>query len=431
MKKVAFSVLAFAIAGVMMAQKPGAARSNAKLDYDDYVRDPIGSLASLDKAKQNIEIAAADPVVGIEMKTIVYKNDIYVALAKDKFYSAKYASTVDFSTVLYDNVVKGIAGDAAKKGKKDIQKVANIVFTELYNSAIDAHNKGQQDVEYGYFSKFMDLKEKLATYSDGKIGDKEISEALGLNVLEAYRLAGYAAAKMGKVDEATKYFKPILESKAATEEQIADIYGVLFDAYKATDKDKAMALLKEGRAKFPKSQPLLIKSIQVALDENRLAEVENDLVSAVENDPKNVSLQFALATVYDGLQAEYYKKGDAVNGDAFYAKAEKYYAMTNVTDPKFVNGYFNLGALYFNSGVVMFKTLNDITDDKAYTKAEKEMMPKITAFYEKAVPLLAKAEELDPKSLDAVRALRDIYIRLNNAEKMDEYTKKYKALSGQ
>src|SRR5690625_7844069 len=70
------------------------------------------------------------------------------------------------------------------------------------------------------------------------------------------------------------------------------------------DPDAASAILQEGREKYPDDLTLLYAEINMALQNNEIGSLEEQLKEAIKKDPENVSLYATTGSVYDRLYQE-------------------------------------------------------------------------------------------------------------------------------
>ncbi|MDP4588654.1 MAG: tetratricopeptide repeat protein, partial [Flavobacteriales bacterium] len=111
-------------------------------------------------------------------------------------------------------------------------------------------------------------------------------------------------------------------------------------------------------------------------------------------------LWFSLGTVSDNL-------GKLEEAEAAYLKAVE-------VKPDYFDANYNLGAMYFNQGVQKIKLANEIPPRE--NAKYKAMVDKANADFEKALPYLERAFELDGQDQSTIKSLRDIYARTGNDE---------------
>jgi tetratricopeptide (TPR) repeat protein len=130
---------------------------------------------------------------------------------------------------------------------------------------------------------------------------------------------------------------------------------------------------------------------------------------AINKTKDNPSLYFARGSIYDMNM----KQPDKAVID--YKKAIE-------LNPKYFDAYYNIGALYFNSGVEMY---NNNEQDQAKFDS---LQAKGVENFKLALPFLEKAHELDPKDVNTLLSLKELYYRLQMMDKWEAIKKEIEAL---
>lgn len=108
-------------------------------------------------------------------------------------------------------------------------------------------------------------------------------------------------------------------------------------------------------------------------------------------------------------------KGILVERSEGFEKALPLFVKASEIDPNNSQAQFNAGRYYYNQAAELIKSNPDLLGDA--------LMEKVKPFYDKCLPYLEKAYELDNKNTDAKNALRNIYYQLGNKEKYEEFNK--------
>ena len=141
---------------------------------------------------------------------------------------------------------------------------------------------------------------------------------------------------------------------------------------------------------------------------DKLQEALKEFETAIQNEPNDYIKHVAYASLLEKIEPK-----KAVD---IYLKAIK------IDDTKEL-AFFNLGALYNNIAKELFDKANDEED---LTKSN-EIQEEATAVFGEAFPMFEKALEINPTSIQTVRALRQIAIFLGKEDAL----KKYKDLEAQ
>ena len=120
----------------------------------------------------------------------------------------------------------------------------------------------------------------------------------------------------------------------------------------------------------------------------------------------------------DPTRADLYRAlGDAYKNTDDTSNARKTYEQALKLDPKNFDIYKSLAEVYYNNAVKTIDEMNSLPDgDKRIDilKASSD------ALLYKALPYLEKAKELDSTDMEVLNALKEIYARTNQMEKVKE-----------
>jgi len=340
----------------------------------------------LDKAKAAIDEAVAHPKTIKDAKAWYYRGDIYLQLSGDTVYGRLVDDALKVALESYKNCIaydtKNDYTDEIKKSKLPL------VHNSLYN-------RGVKEFSEKRFDKALVTFEVLLT-------------ELPTDTTVLYNTA--LTAERLKNNEKTKlYFNKLLENnyrKPAIYQTLAQI------AKSEKDTTKAIEYLAAGRKEFPAEVGLVIDELNIYLLQNRQVEAIKNLQDAINLDPKNASLYFALGTAYDQT-----KQLD---------KAVTNYLKAIEIKPDYFDAVYNLGALYFNRAAEMLNEANKIpfNEQKKFEAAKA----KAVAEFKLAQPHLEKAHALDPKDMNTLVSLQQMYGQLNMTENSMEMKKKRDAL---
>ena len=189
----------------------------------------------------------------------------------------------------------------------------------------------------------------------------------------------------------------------------------------AENNEKAFAILKEGREKFPENQTMITDEVNVYLGQDKHAEAVTALSAAIKGEPDNASLHFAFGFVNDRLAAKELEKDD--NGgeqyDLYMTAAEKSYKKAMELDPTNFDAVYNLGAMYFNRAVKMNEAANMIDDMKKFEIARDAA----DVEFDISLPILEQAYQINADDKGVLASLKQLYYR--KMAKDESYKTKY------
>ncbi len=230
------------------------------------------------------------------------------------------------------------------------------------------------------------------------------------------------------------------EAKAAYEQlknegyQKPEVYEILSKVYtQEGESEKALAILEEGREKYPEDERLRLSEIDYYLQANKLDVLTSKLESAIKADPKNVTLYATLGHVYENLSQREYKEGNIEMSDKYFDLAYQYYIQALEIDGAHFNTIFNTGALYYNKAAQTTRELLEMGEDysTAGLRKAEEKRSEMMSLFDQALPYFKRAEAIDPNDIGTLSALQEIYARKDDLNMAKEFkTRLEKVQSG-
>jgi tetratricopeptide (TPR) repeat protein len=341
-----------------------------------------------DKAVGFIEKALGDPKANVKEKTWRYRGMIYSNGTKDPSFMAKYPGAAQTAK---ESFFKAMEIDSKNEYILENQGA----LAELQVVFLDMAQKEFQ-------------KEDFCKAADGFNSSKEISEKFNILDSAAIFNAAFCYDRCGKNEQALAGYA----RSAEIGYNVPDVYMYMAEIHtKSGDKDKAMKVLTEARAKYPKDSNLLRTEVNVYLTDNQYDKAEALLKSLAENDQKNETVWFVLGVTYEKL-------GKKAEQESSYRKAIE-------IKPDYYDALFNLGAMYFNDGLEKEKICNEIPPRE--TAKYNDCTSQCKILFGKAVEFLERAQKLKPQEKEIMSALKDAYYK---AENMDGYNKMKTLLGG-
>lgn len=343
----------------------------------------------MEKAKEYIDPCIEDAKTMNSSKTWYYRGNIYLQIALDSNYSYLDPNALE---VAWESYNKCIELDKRDEYTNDIKNNMQIIAYNFFNDGVQFYNVKDYESAANSFMNTYKVSQEIG-----------VTDTLALeNVAYAYDLAeDYPNAEMT--------YKMLME--LGKESPI--IYSSLADMhFKMNDSVVAEEYIIAGREKFPDNYQLLIAETNLNLARGDNEKAVYNLTQALETDPTNVTIWFALGTNYEST-------GNMEEAEAAYNKCIE-------IDPEYSNAYYNLGAMYNNMAADIMEMANELPLDKVKEyDAEKA---KSDALLEKALPYLEKSDELKPDDIDTLITLKLIYTNMNKLDKLKMVNEKIKAL---
>ncbi len=386
-----------ALTTITYAQKNNT--TNAAMEYKHYMEsmmkgDSEAALESLKLAKGYIDKSAVHETTINDPKTLMYKGFIYMDYPQTAMMAGEKIDTSALETMFQDGVdALKLSQEKDKKGKYEgkIESYAKQKQVALSNMGMDAYEKGN-------------FEQAMAGFGGSAI----YADVLGIVDSNAYFNAGLCAYKAKDWKNTQEFFEKCIEIK----HRIPDCSAYLSDAYtQQKNYEEGEKFYKEALKNNPGNKDLMIALINVYLPQGKKDEAGKVLTDAIALDPENKELHYVVGTVYEGQEN--------------YEKAAEAYKKVIELDPKYTDAYLGLGAVYFNIAAEYNNKINDLMpgDPK-----EDEYKAKMKENFEKSLPYLEKADELNPNNKDILNSLKQVYYKLEMIDKYKETKAKLEAL---
>ena len=442
MKKLFFVLFAFLFVGSLSAQDVEKLTKKARKSLAAYNIDPSSNGDKLSQSLDQINSAMTGDMSGLKAPYEPYliKGEVYNTIAYNEVSAAQLAkdnpelAVKSNITVIHVEDAALVAGEALIKAldlatkdgqKKKVLTAMKTNQTNVTNAGIVAYENKKFDKAFANFIKVVEVHDLLKANKSESTLDAEGSLD---NQLYLIGLAGLNA----KMYQESKPYLMQLYNKNFDEPMV---YSSLYSIEAQTDPEAAYTYLEAGRKKYPDDNDLLFSEINHFLKIGKLDELIGRLNKAIEMEPSNVSLYTTLGNVYDNLYQTEEKKeggGDEVKKKEYFASALKNYNHAVEKDAKNVDAVYSIGALYFNKAALVTQEMIKLNDDLS-----KEAMKKFDALkaesvelFNQALPHFKKAESLNPNDTNTLIALKEIFARLDDLEKSNEFKTRLETVQG-
>ena len=332
-------------------------------------------------AAEYIEKAVLNDKANVKEKTWRYRGQIYMNISLDPVLKAKYPNATRISAESYMKANQmDPGGSYEKENNQSLQNVRNIAI-----------NNGVEDFQT---KNYAAAKEKFATA-------QTIFTSFGLTDTLAIYNGALASELSGDNAAAIEGYRAC----AKMNYNVPDVYKSIFLIQRAGgDEAGALATLKEARTAFPKDQALVLEEINIYLASQRFEEAQENLKVAIELDPNNEVLHFALGSVYDNL-------GKIEEAKVSYLKAIEIKA-------DYFDALYNLGALFYNRAVEEVNACGAIPPNQE--AKYKACVAEANKGFTSSVPYLERAYVINPEDVPTVESLKNAYVRSGQDDKYME-----------
>ncbi len=410
-------IIAFMLScGIAFAQQNLVVSADAYLNEFTKTVDDKGNrdASILNKAKARIDSASKHPDVNNKPKTWNYRGKIYLM-------SFNHRCDVIKATVTETDVKKKITEVMAKVEMSDLDVALESFYKSnqldakaaykpendagikgclmlFYEKAVTMYNKKEFGESSSYFEKSYILNEKYA-------GKKDTNSLENAEVA-----AGYAKQYERGITLANQLIGMGFKKEYYYEKNL--------DYYKLKgDKEGMSAWVLKGRVAYPNNIKFIIEELNTYIASGKSAQALDILELAIKNDPNNADLYRVKGQTYSTLAFP----GGEKKPDGFdqnVKQAETALLKANELKPNNPMILYSIGAFYNNWGAFIF---NQAQNEKELSKlAAGEKVAE--GYFYKAIPFLEKEIEIDPQDRDALKALKQLYLKTGQAGS-DKYKK--------
>lgn len=367
-----------------------AVAQNAKVTTaSNYLRQ-----GDLMKAKSAIDAAAVHVKTQGKPKTELYKGKVYYAIAMDTTAKTAAARPGALETAK-NSFLYAKKNDDGRVDMAEVTKyLLNFVYPAYYNRARNAYSSKDFIVASESFAACGEIK---MAYQD-KNGNPVLDTA-------AWYYAGSAALAAKEYDKSIEYLNKI----AQTDFEDGAVFARMASAHLAkNDTASAMAVMADGRSKFPDNQDLLIKEfnlyVEMGKNEDAIANINQALAQNPDND--------AFVHIRGKLKES---TGDLEGALADYKKALE-------INPENKDANYDLGAYYVNGSIEVVEKMNalPLSAEKEYQALKSEL----DGMYKSALPYLEKAYAVDPENEEVKTVLMQLYSKVGMLDKYQELKNK-------
>ncbi len=409
----------FLAIGISNAQvTPQKAFKNAKKQFSKYWTNQEKAELLTD-AMNSIDAALEDSEMQANPKVWNMKGKIYNAIINKDAIALLTSKTYEV-----ENPKAGLEAFSAykmaiEKATKKYQKKE--ALKGLQETANNLANVGNYFIEKKDFATAYDLLQAI-------VDIRAIHKDAGMKTLldtekdlnDHLFIVGYCAMKSGKKDEAKATFNKLMEANYDEPR----IYSFAFDL--ADNDEDALKILEKGKEKYPANSEIMFSEINYYIKKGDFASLKSKLEKAIEKNPDNPSLYSALGNVFMNLFQDEYGKGNEAQAKTYFDDSKKYFEKALELKPDMFDVNYNIGSLYYNKAVEVTKKMNalPISETKKYDALKGEM----EGLFNTALPYFKKAESLNANDQSTLIALKEIFARLNDFEKSNEFKKRFQAV---
>ncbi|MCC7303204.1 MAG: hypothetical protein IT233_11240 [Bacteroidia bacterium] len=397
------------IVALILAGFPLLAQQNKVVSAIKYLEEykQTREEETLLKARERIDTACNHPDTRDKAKTWHVKGEVYYVLFNHEWEKIKKASketddkkknTEAFSKVDMSNLEVALTAfkkclelDVKKDYSEDKKSIA-VGMQFIYEKAVSLYNSK----DFSSASKYFEAYSVASSLYLGK------ADTNGLENAEV--AAGYAKEYDRAIGLAMKLIGMNVK-KEMNYEKILDYYKL------KKDNDGLNAWVKKGRADFPNNIKFIIEELNSYISQGKSIEALDILELAIQKDPGNADLYRVKGQTYTNLA---FPEGDKkpADFDKYVKQAEVALLKSNELKPNDSHILYSIGAFYNNWGAFVFNQAQNEKDMSKLAAGEKAAED----IFKKAIPYLEKEIEIDPTDKDALRALKQLYLKTGQGD---------------
>jgi tetratricopeptide (TPR) repeat protein len=305
--------------------------------------------------------------------------------------------------------------DLDNKFKAEIETI----YPSLVNALSIAGNEAyEKEKDYAKSIQYLDATLDLFSLMDQNLVKPYIPQMV--------MLKAYAQMAKGDTAQAINSFMTYTRVTPDTVSNYVQNYNNLVLLVRTYEKneEKALALLEEGRKRFPENAALRDQELSILRDNDQLR--ERAVVKFTEEYTKSPDNIYVALNYAEMLQQskrvdeaeQVYQKLTKLDDSAW----EKYQSSRWIA-------FFNYAAINVNKGKALIDATNERIEKKTLSNKDYETEKnKWKVFLTLAMPMLEKAHEYEPKNLDILTSLVQVSFLLEDSAKSEEYSRRKKAL---
>jgi tetratricopeptide (TPR) repeat protein len=426
MKLFFLAIMAVLMTMPVVAQDPVKDMKKAARSVGTYRLDPQANEDKLAAAKDLIDAAIKSPELVKSVKAWQTYGEVYSEVINSEV--RVLAISQDVPVVNKDAPTKTVKGyikafDLAEKGfeKRDALKGLSAILNNVsYLSSVMLTAREYAN-SYASFDALIRGVDFLVANGEESIYETEDE------LLQQVYWAAIAAYSASNFPDAEKQFTRLYKANYDS----PDVYSIMYEIRKqAGDAEGAAKILEEGMVKYPSDKGLMFAEINDALAKGDLDVLESKLKTAMETDPKNITIPTTLGNVYDQLYQKAVADEDFEAAEGHYENAKIYFGKALELNENFFDAVYMMGALEYNRAAQLAGELNLLAEDyskegtKKYEVKKEEMMVQ----FDIALPYFLKAESINGSDRNTLIALREIYARKDELDISNKYKEKLEAL---
>lgn len=369
---------------------------------------------ALKKAQARIDTAANHPETRDKAKTWYHRGEIYYTIFSTNWDALKTKSTQTDPKKKEEDAFRDV-------DMKDLEKCL-----ESYKKCIelDTKNDFADDAKKKLraFVTFFPSK-AIAQYNakqfENAVASFESANAISqkyMNIIDTASLdnAALTAGKAKMYDKAAELYNKLIDLKYKPEENMT----YLIEIYRLKGDDAMYkSTVTKGRQMFPNNYDFIVQELNMYIKAGDIEKAISIMDLAIQKAPDNAELYLVKGQTFSKLAFPDGEVKKPAKFDEYTKTAETSLLKATELKPNDSKILYSIGAFYNNWGAFIFNQAQNLTDLAKLAAEEK----KAEEYFKKAIPFLEKEIQIDPHDKDALKALKQLYLKTGQQD-----TEKYK-----
>lgn len=349
------------------------------------------------KSWQAINLATQHPETAEDARAWYVRSYVSKELSK-----TPGSENVNYAQEALTSAQTSIALDQEKKYHKECRAIASFIYTSYYNQTVTLLNA----------ENYPEAIAKLSLLTSDRSDLNEFSA-------EALYLVGYAYLMLRQSDSTHHYFSRALA--AGFRDPL--IYETLSSHYlEAGEIGKARTMVDMGQILYSDDRGLQIAELNTLMQESQYEKA----AAAAERYLSSYKKDTEVMLLYGTIQGRLFDTKADQREEHFQRRVAIYEQVLKL-EPRNLLANYNLGITYYNKGVELIN--NDDVFEKDIFEFD-QLLNVCAGLFQKALPYVLKAHQLDQENYNTLKALEGIYYNLNQQEKLAQVQAQMNSLGG-
>lgn len=223
--------------------------------------------------------------------------------------------------------------------------------------------------------------------------------------------AAYMSLQGDDPVRALELFDKAIERGSVAKSTFSNVAGIYL---KNEDQENALKALRKALEKHPSAVEFKRQEISILINMGKAEEAKVELVSAIESEPEDPGLRFALGLLHEELNDK--------------QEALKAYQSALDIDPNHYASAFNKAVIIFNEANELYKEKAALGISKADIAKAKSLDPKIKEGFTKALPAWEQVYSIQTPERPTLETMLFLYAYLGEEKKADKIEAELDAL---